>query len=120
MTPSASVSILVPRVLPTLRGEETNLEVRDVHAIWNLDLRNFASRCTLCQQKRPRGEFLLAVLYGKMAKREVKLVRQLTVVELSGSSHEERSKPCEDKREKWEEDVGQRLLYIVDGSLGHG
>ena len=51
---------------------------------------------------------------------EVKLVRQLTVVELSGSSREERSKPCEDKREKWEEDVGQRLLYIVDGSLGHG
>jgi hypothetical protein len=103
-----------------LRGEETNLEVRDVHAIWNLDLRNFASRCTLCQQKRPRGEFLLAVFYGKMAKREVKLARQLNVLELSGSSREERSKPCEDKREKCEEDVGQRLLYIVDGSLGHG
>ena len=55
-----------------------------------------------------------------MAKREVKLVRQLTVVELSGSSREERSKPFEDKREKWEDDVGKRLLYIIDGSLGHG
>ena len=52
--------------------------------------------------------------------REVKLVRQLTVVELSGSGREEGSKPCEDKRERCEEDVGQRLLYIVDGSLGHG
>jgi hypothetical protein len=60
------------------------------------------------------------VFYGKMAKREVKLVRQLKVVEFSGSSREERSKPFEDKREKREEDVGQHLLYIVDGSLGHG
>ena len=55
-----------------------------------------------------------------MAKREVKLARQLNVLELSGSSREERSKPFEDKREKWEDDVGKRLLYIVDGSLGHG
>ena len=61
---------------------------------------------------------------GKMAKQEAKLARQLvplaTVVELSGSGFEERSKPCEDEREKCDEDVGQCVLYIVDGSLGHG
>ncbi len=28
---------------------------------------HLVSRCTLCQQKRPRGEFRLAVFYGKMA-----------------------------------------------------
>ena len=64
------------------------------------------------------------MFYGKMVKREAKLVRQLvpltTVVELSGSGLEERSKPCEDAREKRDEDVGQRMLYIVDGSLSHG
>ena len=59
-----------------------------------------------------------------MVKQEAKLVQQLvplaTVVELSGGDLEERSKPCEDEREKRGEDVGQRVLYIVDGSLGHG
>ncbi len=64
------------------------------------------------------------MFYRKMAKREAKLVRQLvplaTVVELSGGDLEERSKPCEDEREKRDEDVDQRVLYIVDSSLGHG
>ena len=55
-----------------------------------------------------------------MAKREVKLVRQLTVVELSGSGREEGSKPCEDKGEKREEEICHCVLSIVDGSLGHG
>jgi len=48
-----------------------------------------------------------------MAKWEVKLVRQLTVVELSGSSREERSKPFEDKREKWEEDACCTSLMVA-------
>ncbi len=64
------------------------------------------------------------MFYGKMAKREAKLVCQLvplaTVVELSGGDLDKRSKPCEDEREKRDEDVGQCVLYIVDGSLGHG
>ena len=53
-------------------------------------------------------------------KREVKLVRQLTVVELSGSGREERSKPCENEWEKREEDVDQLVLCIINGSLVHG
>ena len=64
------------------------------------------------------------MFYGKMAKWEAKLVRQLvplaTVVELSGGGLEERSKPCEDEWETCAEDVSQRVPYILDGSLGHG
>ena len=64
------------------------------------------------------------MFYGKIVKREAKLVRQLvplgTVVEMSGGGLEERSKPCEDKQEKCDEHVGQGVQYIVDGSLDHG
>ncbi len=64
------------------------------------------------------------MFYGKMAKREAKLVGQLmplaTVIELSGGGLEERSKPCEYEREKCDENVGQRVLYVINGGLGHG
>jgi hypothetical protein len=64
------------------------------------------------------------MLDGKMAKWEAKLVRLLvplaTVAELSGGGLEERSKPCEDKGEKREEEICHCVLSIVDGSLGHG